>query len=99
MLTSIFDKNQENVLLSDGLTIPKNPINIIGILKPQNGANRDKLPLTLLYLYLSLYHIVLEPDENSIKQIIAKKLEKEKFKGDDIKLYNNYMKAKDIYFH
>jgi len=81
-------------LLSDGSTIPKNPINIIGILKPQNGANRDKLPPTLLYS--SLYHIVLEPEENSIKQIIAKKLEKEIFKGDDIKLYNNYMKAKDI---
>jgi MoxR-like ATPase len=94
LLTSIFDKNQENVLLSDGSTIPKNPINIIGILKPQNGANRDKLPPTLLYS--SLYHIVLEPEENSIKQIIAKKLEKEIFKGDDIKLYNNYLKAKDI---
>jgi len=94
LLTSIFDKNQENVLLSDGSTIPKNPINIIGILKPQNGANRDKLPPTLLYS--SLYHIVLEPDENSIKQIIEKKLEKEKFKSDNIKLFNNYMKAKDI---
>ena len=94
LLTSIFDKNQENVLLSDGSTIPKNPINIIGILKPQNGANRDKLPPTLLYS--SLYHIVLEPDENSIRQIIAKKLEKEKFKNDDIKLFNNYIKAKEI---
>ena len=80
LLTSIFDKNQDNVLLSDGSTIPKNPINIIGILKPQNGANKDKLPPTLVYS--SLYHIVLEPDEDSIKKIIEKKLEKEEFKGD-----------------
>ena len=36
LLTSIFDKNQENVLLSNGSTIPKNPIKIIGILNPQN---------------------------------------------------------------
>ena len=94
LLTSIFDKNQENVLLSDGSTIPKNPINIIGILKPQNGANKDKLPPTLLYS--SLYHIVLEPDEESIKNIISKKLEKEEFKGDSIRLFDNYKKAKEI---
>ena len=94
LLTSIFDKNQKNVLLSDGSTIPKNPINIIGILKPQNGANRDKLPPTLVYS--SLYHIVLEPDKESIKEVIAKKLEKEQFKNDHIKLYDNYIKAKEI---
>ena len=94
LLTSIFDKNQQNVLLSDGSTIPKNPINIIGILKPQNGANRDKLPPTLVYS--SIYHIVLEQDEQSIKEVIAKKLEKEEFKGDAAGLYNNYIKAKDI---
>ena len=94
LLTSIFDKNQENVLLSDGSTIPKNPINIIGILKPQNGANKDKLPPTLLYS--SLYHIVLEPDEESIKNIISKKLEKEEFKGDSIRLFDIYQKAKEI---
>jgi len=48
-LTSIFDKNQENLLLSNDSTIPKNTNNIIGILKPQNEANRDKLPPTFLY--------------------------------------------------
>ena len=68
LLTSIFDKNQRNILLPDGSSIPKNPINIIGILNPQNGAKRNKLPSTLLYS--SLYHIVLEPDEESIKEII-----------------------------
>ena len=94
LLTSIFDKNQQNVLLPDGSTIHKNPINIIGILKPQNGANRDKLPPTLLYS--SLYHIVLEPDKEAIKMVIEKKLEKEEFKGDSIKLFDNYIKAKDI---
>jgi hypothetical protein len=46
-------------------------------LKLQNGANKDKLPPTLLYS--SLYHIVLQPDEDSIREIISKKLEKEKF--------------------
>ena len=94
LLTSIFDINQENVLLSDGSTIPKNPINIIGILKPQNGANKDKLPPTLLYSLL--YHIVLEPYEDSIKKIIEKKLEKEEFKTDETRLFNNYIKSKDI---
>ena len=94
LLTSIFDKNQVNVLLSDGSTIPKNPINIIGILKPQNGANRDKLPSTLLYC--SLYHIVLENDDDAIKQIITKKLEKTEFKDDLTSLFNCYKKAKNI---
>jgi hypothetical protein len=94
LLTSIFDKNQQNVLLSDGSTIPKNPINIIGILKPQNGANRDKLPPTLAYS--SIYHIVQEQDEQSKMEVISKKLEKEEFKGDAKGLYNNYIKAKNI---
>ena len=94
LLTSIFDKNQENILLPDGSTIHKNPINIICILKPQNRANKDVLPPNLLYS--SLYHIVLEPDKNEIKQIIEKKLEKEKFRNDIYKLYWIYMIAKYI---
>ncbi len=94
LLTSIFDKIQENALLSDRSTIPKNPINIIGILEPLNSANKDKLPPTLLYS--SLYHIVLEPDEESICEIISKKLEKEEFKGKIIRLFDNYKNAKDI---
>ena len=63
LLTSIFDKNQENVLLSNYSTIPKNPINIIGILKPQTKINY------LLHFFI-LLHIVLEPDEDSIREII-----------------------------
>ena len=51
LLTSIFDKNQENVLLSNYSTI--NPINIIGILKPQTKINY------LLHFFI-LLHIVLE---------------------------------------
>ena len=89
LLTSIFDKNQENVLLSNYSTIPKNPINIIGILKPQTKINY------LLHFFI-LLHIVLEPDEYSIREIISKKLEKEEFKGDSIRLFDNYKKAKDI---
>ena len=89
LLTSIFDKNQENVLLSNYSTIPKNPINIIGILKPQTKINY------LLHFFI-LLHIVLEPDEDSIHEIISKKLEKEEFKGDSIRLFDNYKKAKDI---
>ena len=49
LLTSIFDKNQENVLLSNYSTIPKNPINIIGILKPQTKIN---------YLLTSLFFFI-----------------------------------------
>ncbi len=61
LLTSIFDKNQENILLSNYSTI--NPINIIGILKPQTKIN-------CLQHFFILLHIVLEPDEDSIHGII-----------------------------
>ncbi len=63
-------------------------------MEPLNSANKDKLPPTLLYS--SLYHIVLEPDEESICEIISKKLEKEEFKGKIIRLFDNYKNAKDI---
>ena len=72
----------------------KNPINIICIFKPQNGANRDKLPSTLICS--SIYHIVLEPDEKDIKEVIYKKLENEKYYSDAESLYANYIKAKSL---
>ena len=75
--------------MSNYSTIPKNPINIIGILKPQTKINY------LLHFFI-LLHIVLELDEDSIREIISKKLEKEEFKGDSIRLFDNYKKVKDI---
>ena len=73
--------------MSNYSTIPKNPINIIGILKPQTKINY------LLHFFI-LLHIVLEPDFNSLNYI--KKLEKEEFKSDSIRLFDNYKKVKDI---
>ena len=67
-----------------------NPINIIGILKPQTKINY------LLHFFI-LLHIVLEQDEDSIREIISKKLEKEEFKGDSIRLFDNYKKSKRYY--
>ena len=52
--------------------------------------------INYLLLFFILLHIVLEPDEDSIREIISKKLEKEEFKGDSIRLFDNYKKAKDI---
>lgn len=70
----------------------RTPINIIDILKSQNGTNRDKLPPTLAYS--SLYPIALKLKENSIKKVIEKKLEKEEFKCDYNRLFDNYIKQK-----
>lgn len=41
-----------------------------------------------------MYHVVIEPDDDSIKAIISKKLEKEPFKEDMIILYNAYKEVK-----
>ena len=94
LLTSIFDKTQEYLLLPDGSTIYKNPINIIGISNVQNGLKRDQLLHNLAYS--PLYHIVLEPDNESIMRIIENHLEKEEIEEDGKKLYEIYMKAKYI---
>ena len=77
-LVSFFDRNQDSIILSEGLIFPKKNINIIGIINPEKGLSKDELPSSLINS--SLYHIVSDPDENSIKQIIEKKLEKEIFK-------------------
>ena len=94
LLTSIFDKTQKCLLLQDGSTIYKNPINIIGISNVQNGLKRDQLLHNLAYS--PLYHIVLEPDNESIKRIIRNHLKKEEIEEVGQKLYEIYMKAKCI---
>jgi MoxR-like ATPase len=94
LLASIFDKKQTDILSYDGTIFKKNNIDIIGIFNPQNGESKEKLLSSLLYS--SLYHIVLEPDEDSVKSIILKKLEKEKFKEDSNILIDAYKKIKNL---
>ena len=92
LLSSIFDKNQTEILSYDGNTFKKKNIQIIGIFNPQNGDSKEKLSNSLIYS--SLYHVVIEPDDDSIKAIISKKLEKEPFKEDMIILYKAYKEVK-----
>ena len=93
LLNTIFDKDQESILFPDNSLVKKLNINIICIFNPIKGATRDnKLPQNMISN--SIYYIVQDPFLNEVNQIIFKKLEKEEFRDDYKKLYENYKKTK-----
>ena len=65
-IANICDRHQKNVLLPDGNTINKPPLNIICVINTEiNSDIRNKLPSPLLYS--TIYHKVGEMTEEDIK--------------------------------
>ena len=86
-LSSIFTNNS-NILLPDGSMVKRGEMNIIGIFNSQGGSSREKLPNSLLYN--SIYHIVENPNDEDIKDIIEVLFKKNNLSEDEIKSFTDY---------
>ncbi len=89
-LTSIFDKEQNDILLQNGNREKKGEFNIIAIFNTENEiVNREKLPTLLVNS--SLYFIIKKMTNDEISNIIEKKFQKTPFYHDHNLFYKSYI--------